>query len=713
MIRLRRGPAGAAWLAAGLAAWLLAAGVGPAAGALVPEVRTLANGLRVAVFHDTRLPIVQTLLMLPAGSAYEAEGQSGAARLVADLVRRGTATRDAATFAADVDRLGATVATSAGRDYAFISGAFLARDFDSGLELLGDAATGAIFPDDEFERQRQAQMRTVTQLLLDPVQSADELLWATVFTGGPYARPPAGRLAGLDVIGIDSVRAFYRQHWAPDHAVLAIAGDVDPDSAFAAVQEHLGAWPRRGSAESPGPSPPAQVRIRILDRPELVQSEIRIGMPGPRRGDPDEVPLALASQLLSGARGSRQSLLPEGPSGLRGARALQVPLRDGGLFWVAGAAADDSVGAAVRALRTGLEDLRRRPPDETELAPARRLVANGIRLRLEPLGALITQWCGAALCGLTQDEIGNLAERTDSTRASILGSALERWVDSERMAIVVVGPAERLRPQLEGLGPIEVLTGESMAGRPEDEMPKPPDFTAAQEKKGREILRKLIAAQGGLPALRGIHDSRLEADVILSAGGQSVLGEMIQIREEPFRMVNSVKFSDLVTQQVLEDRQGWTQSSAAGKRVQDLDTLSVAALRSSFRSDVPHILQEAAVPTNRVGHLGRDWLDERPVEKVEVRDAAGVRRILYIEVSTQRLAGLDFNEDPTARSSFGARRIYRDYRAVGGVWWPFQEERWLNGERVMQLKYTRVDLNKGVEKSAFARPEQPLPPPSR
>jgi len=56
---------------------------------------------------------------------------------------------------------------------------------------------------------------------------------------------------------------------------------------------------------------------------------------------------------------------------------------------------------------------------------------------------------------------------------------------------------------------------------------------------------------------------------------------------------------------------------------------------------------------------------------------------------------------------------YRDYRAVNGIRLPFTEERWVGGERVMQLSITRYEVNAGVPETMFRRPDAPLPPVSR
>ena len=57
--------------------------------------------------------------------------------------------------------------------------------------------------------------------------------------------------------------------------------------------------------------------------------------------------------------------------------------------------------------------------------------------------------------------------------------------------------------------------------------------------------------------------------------------------------------------------------------------------------------------------------------------------------------------------------VYRDYRLAQGMWWPFSEDRYLEGQRLMHLGYTRVAFNTGVDPSLFEKPEQPLGAPSR
>src|SRR5262249_28521023 len=154
-----------------------------------------------------------------------------------------------------------------------------------------------------------------------------------------YAAPTGGTVVGVTSLTVPTVREFYRDHFRPDRSLLAIAGDVNPDSAFAAIADAFESWSGKAAAERPFAAAPAGApRVRIVDRPELARCEIRIGLTGPGRSSADALPFSLANWVLGGSRGSR--LVAAG--GPRDARSSFTPLRGGGLLAVAASAAPDS-----------------------------------------------------------------------------------------------------------------------------------------------------------------------------------------------------------------------------------------------------------------------------------------------------------------------------------------------------------------------------------
>ncbi len=706
-------------LARSLAAALLTAlSVGPAGvfaaepSAFVPPVpvlRTLPNGLRVAVFQDHRLPLVHLQLLLPAGGAQDAEETPGAANATALLLRAGTSSRTAGAFAADVDFLGGSISSAAARDYSAVSGTFLSADFEAGLELFADAVVNPVFPPEQVDRLRA---QTAEQLLpgrQSPAAQAEDRLWAAAFQGHPYGHSPLGTLESLGRLDREAVRAFHRDFYRPDRAVLAIAGDVDVERAFAAASDRFGIWAGRAVTppRPPVPAPPAAMRILLVDRPGLARSEVRIGLLCPSRTDPDALPLQAANYILGGGPGSRFDPLLQAGGGLSpDVRSSYATLRDAGLVSLGTSARNDSVGILVVRLRDELARLRTQPPGEAEVAAARRYFESTFPLQFQTPGAVISQWMGADFYGLTSVWLDHFVENVGGVTAAQVAAAASRWLDPSRCVVVVVGPAAELKAPLEAVGPVEVAGAGALVATPAPAR----TASAEQKRRGRDLLALTFAAHGGLERLRRVTDTTLEGDMVVQLEGKSLTLQVRQVRKEPLRMRYSTRASSVESGQILNGARGWLYSSGDSLRVTSVDSARVEALRAVFRSDVVHSLLAAAEPGLEVAWLGQGRADGRTADVLEVTGTAppgggpGERRLLYLDATDHRLIAEDLGDAGMPSSPLAARRVYRDYRTVAGVSWPFHEERLLGGTSTMTLSLQSVTINTGVSDRMFEPP---------
>jgi predicted Zn-dependent peptidase len=664
-----------------------------------PVVRTLANGLRVAVFQDDRLPIVQVQLLVPAGSAQEPGGESGVANLTAQMLSQGTATRSPEAFAAAVEALGGSVGGSASREFTTVNGAFLAADFEGGLELLTDAMIHPLFSEERLPLVKDQMAAALLRARQTPLTLADDNLWAAVYRDHAYGRSPQGALRSLPALGITQVRAFHRDRYRPDRALLAVAGDVSPERAFKAAEDLLGSWGGRTRDWHPSPPPPPDSgwRVRIVDAPGLERAELRIGTPGPSRGAKDYEALLVASALFGAAAPD-----PGVQSGL-------TSLKDGGLFSINASAPADSVGAEVARVREALARWTAEPVSEGSLAAARRRLIGGFPLQYETLGGVIAKWMAAAFNELPGDAVAGDPERLTALSAADIHAAAARWVTPTRMVLVAVGPAVRLRPQLEAIGPVEVVSTEGLADFVEEASSATGPPTPERLAKGRALAGLAVAVHGGLERLRAIKDSNIEADVVMSAGPQQYVGQMLQVRKEPMRFQFGTTFPGIRSAQVLDGDHAWALTGDNPPQVEDLDSLAVVGLRAGFRSDLHHLLLTAADSAARVAWRGQERVDERDADVIEVIARDGERRVLFLDAASHRLVAMEQSE-----AGHSARRYYRDFRDVNGVLWPFSEERLLDGQRAMTLTVRRVAFNTGVKDEVFRRPspqKRPRPRP--
>ena len=680
---------------------LCCAGVAHAAPTLV---RSLGNGVQVAVFSDHRLPIVQIQVLVPAGTRHEQPLEAGAATVTAAMLTRGTTSRTEAQFQHEVEALGGNVVGDAARDYATLTGAFRAADFRRGLELIADALINPIFDDAELSAARQELARHVLETRGHLDQVAEDHVWAQAFKGHPYAAPPEGTVEAMAGLTRARVTAFHRAQYRPDHAFVAIAGDVDPEDAFAALQEAFGGW--AGRARNVAPTAPTAVKkpagleIRIVDLPGADQAEVRLVVPVAPRGAADAPALAVANDLLGGGFGSR--LMGGGGRVLQAYSQLEQQ-REAGLLVLATTARTDSVQGALAKLRGELSRFASSPPGDAEIARSRRVLGRGFPLRNETLGAQEAQWLTAASLDLGNDYPDHYPERVEAVTAEDVRAVARRYFDPDHAEVVVVGAATALKPALEKLGSVEVLSIQDppapLAIAPALRMDEPDPESIQQ---GRKLIQQAVAAHGGLIRLKGIKDSRVVAELTLYHGEQSVVGKQTEVRREPGQLRSTTEFMQLTTIQAVHGDSAWTRLSAPGRKDSTLieEQDGVAALRRAFASDVPHLLLTAASSRSRVAFRGQDEIGSTLADVVEVVGRDGERWVLFLDPRTHQLVAAEDNQGSPLKGA-ALRRVFAELRPEQGVVLPHVEERLIDGERTLTLKVSRVQINTGVSPDLF------------
>jgi len=107
-------------------------------------------------------------------------------------------------------------------------------------------------------------------------------------------------MTGLLAVSRDQARAFHRDHWRPDVSVLAIAGDIDPQRAFASAGEWFGRWTGKAAPEPARAAPVAAKGTWLYDLPGSGVTEVRAILLGPGRGDAAYPGWAVLREVLEG-----------------------------------------------------------------------------------------------------------------------------------------------------------------------------------------------------------------------------------------------------------------------------------------------------------------------------------------------------------------------------------------------------------------------------
>ena len=195
---------------------------------------------------------------------------------------------------------------------------------------------------------------------------------------------------------------------------------------------------------------------------------------------------------------------------MSGLRAGESGLRQSGLFSVAWSAPVDSVALSLAQVRDAVAEAAGTAPSDAALAAARARVTGPHTMQFETRGGVIAQWMAATLYPQRSGAPADFGARIAAVGAADVRAALARCLAPERSVLVVVGPAARLRPRLQGLGTIEVVPAEFAAEIAEPLVrPQPTDPGTGDPRPGPWWARRWPPTAGSSAcAASGIRASR-------------------------------------------------------------------------------------------------------------------------------------------------------------------------------------------------------------
>ena len=239
-----------------------------------PETFTLSNGLQVVVITDRRAPVVTHMVWYRVGAADEPRGHSGIAHFFEHLMFKGTREIAPGDFSRIVSRNGGELNAFTSSDYT----AYYERIARDRLELVmgmeADRMRNLRFSDETFASERDVIVEERRQRIdNNPGAVLRERMAAMLYPHHPYGTPVIGWLHEIESLDRESALGFYRTWYAPNNAILVVAGDIDATELRPLAQRHYGRL--RPTRDLPGRQwardPPHVGPLRVTHRDEKVR----------------------------------------------------------------------------------------------------------------------------------------------------------------------------------------------------------------------------------------------------------------------------------------------------------------------------------------------------------------------------------------------------------------------------------------------------------
>jgi len=473
----------------------------------LPDVQrfTLDNGLTILVVENHQVPYAAFRLLFKTGSLQDPEGKEGLAKMTTSLLTYGTNQRSEDEINEQVDSLGASLGGATGRsnmqvygDVTTVSKSNLRSFFD----LMVDVVRNPTFPEDALDRMKKRTIGGLMAAKDDNSRLAGRAFAMKLFEGHPYGRVGGGHPKTLKSISREDIQQFHKRYFLPEHAVLGVSGDVNPEEIVAWAKEaFMDGWGGQNGQRVCVPMPDMEstcsafklgdtevenrrlnipekaspladgIRVVIVDRqdPSLNQVQWRMGHQGDITfNSPNWHAFRLGTQLLGGDFTARLNQVLRVREGLTyGARLnVQHGKRVPGSVAVSTYVKPKDLRRAIELALNEMETASSTPIEKEEIESFKSKLIEGLPFRFETAADTLAEYIGLIAGDREVPFLENFPVAISEVDSSAAQAALQQGVRTDKLLLVVVANAsieEELKPLVESRGgSIEVISVDSL-----------------------------------------------------------------------------------------------------------------------------------------------------------------------------------------------------------------------------------------------------------
>jgi len=408
-----------------------------------PTAFTLQNGLQVLVIEDHRTPVVTQMVWYKVGSADETPGKSGLAHFLEHLMFKGTANHPVGEFSQTVLKIGGNENAFTSSDYTGYFQRVPREQLPKMMEFEADRMTGLVLRDENVLPERDVVLEEYNMRVANnPDARLNDQVMAALYLNHPYGRPVIGWHHEIEKLGREDALAFYRRFYAPNNAILVIAGDVEAKDVRPLVEQTFGKVPpqpaipvRRIRPQEPEPAAPRTVTLADphVEQPTLKRLYL---VPSAATAAPGEsAALDVLAQLMGGGSNSYlyRALVVDRPLAVSANAAYQGTSLDPTQFSISVSPRPGVDFAAVEKIVDGaIFDIAQNPVRAEDLERVKtQLIAEAVYAQDNQ--AAMARWYGGGLTsGLSVEDIRGWPDRIRAVTSDQIRAAAQKWLDKKR-----------------------------------------------------------------------------------------------------------------------------------------------------------------------------------------------------------------------------------------------------------------------------------------
>ena len=402
-----------------------------------PYTLELPNGLKCVVNKNKAAPSFSFRIGFAGGLKEEQEGGNGAFNLLSRMLLRGTKKKDASAIAREIDFLAGDMGPYNGRNLFGLSGKFLSKDLKKVLSLLREVLTETAMKNEELLKVKEEVLSDIRQRDDDPVGYTFNRFNEIFYKGHPYSRDPMGTEKDVENIKIEGLKAFYKRFITPDHAVIAVSGDVDEKEVFRLVKEYFSAW--KGEASAIKEQRPSVTAQNVVIEKEIKQTHMIFAFSGPGLIDEDRFAAEVLDAVLSGMGGRIHKVLREENPYAYAVTFFSQQAYEASAMGIYIGTDVKYVPEVQRIARAEIENIVRNGLTDKEIEDGKNYLIGTHYIRTQSNGSIVTSMCFDTMYGMKPGFFKEYPARIEKVTKEDVNRVARKYLDMDKMVEVAVG----------------------------------------------------------------------------------------------------------------------------------------------------------------------------------------------------------------------------------------------------------------------------------
>lgn len=651
---------------------------------------TLDNGLRVFVVENDKLPRVSMSLIINKEPVLEGD-KAGMLQIAGDLLSKGTINTTKDDLNEKIDFMGARLSTSSSSIFA----SSLANYTEEMMEIMAEVAMMPNMTQEEFDKIKTQLLSGLETQKDEPNSMASNVMGAMLY-GKDHPYGEVLTVETVNNITLDDCKKYYADYFKPNHAYLAIVGDISPRKAKKYAKKYFGDW-AMGDIPTPvyqTPAKPANTQVAFVNRDANVQSVVRIGNAIDLKPGADDIAaLSVMNQILGGGSMARLfKNLREDKAYTYGSYSSYSSDPLVGSFMATAEVRNEVTDSAITQILYEFDRIRTEKVSAEELRAAKNYLAGSFGRSLESPQTVSRFALNIARYKLPKDYYNNYLSRLEAVTIEDVMAAANKYIDMDHLIITVVGKASEVAAPLKQFGDFQYYDYKADKAD-EPSLPLPEGVTA------ESIVMDYLAAIGGVEKINKIK-SISKTGQMNAPGAPAPLVFMEVIKSPKYIMEVTMEMGGNKMSIQKEVFDGKTGKISGMQQNGDMDAAKIAEVTEKVNNPISEMAYLNPESGYKIVAKNAKNMEGKLAYVLEVTDPNGEVTTEYYSADTHLKLAQESTQDGGENGPMVISMKYIEYKEFDGIKFPTQMVQSVSGQSI-PMQINSVEVNGKVNNSVF------------